>query len=138
MVDMTIAVSPPVWALHGGNPAGVFASICTLYTRFLGEAAAEGPGPWSPHPPLPTRAIPHTEQIPTNAPSFMTHSFGSLLYGKLGAHTVERDQRSIVICSGHRAKHAAIECPNERTTLGGGRAAPNSWPLRNSRSGPLA
>jgi hypothetical protein len=73
-VEVTIAVSPPVLLLHGGNPDGVAVSMRTVKTPLAGSGAVGAVGVWPSHPAPTTSATPERDAIPTNNPSFMTHS----------------------------------------------------------------
>jgi hypothetical protein len=73
-VEVTIAVSPPVLLLHGGNPDGVAVSMCTVKTPLAGAGAAGPVGPWLSHPTPATSATTERDAIRTNNASFMTHS----------------------------------------------------------------
>jgi hypothetical protein len=84
-VEVTIAVSPPVLLLHGGNPEGVVVSMRTVKTPFAGSGAVGAVGAWPSHPAPATSATPDRDAIRTNNPSFMTHSskMGSLAIVRL-------------------------------------------------------
>jgi hypothetical protein len=42
-LEVTMAVSPPVWLLHGGRPDGLLVSICTENESRTGAGGLAGP-----------------------------------------------------------------------------------------------